>query len=69
MLEQVRNVCRSPIVLRAWRRGQEISVHAWIYDIASGLLHDLKATIDGDRHAESTIDTAIAGPRLFSTRT
>ena len=69
VIEQVRNVCRSPIVLRAWRRGQEISVHAWIYDIASGLLHDLKATIDGDRHAESTIDTAIAGPRLFSTRT
>ena len=69
VLEQVRNVCRSPIVLQAWRRGQEISVHAWIYDIASGLLHDLEATVDGDRHAESTIDTAIAGPRLFSTRT
>jgi carbonic anhydrase len=69
VLEQVRNVCRSPIVLRAWRRGQEISVQAWIYDIASGLLHDLEATVDGDRHAESTIDTAIARPRLLSTRT
>ena len=44
-------------------------MHAWIYDIASGLLHDLKATVDGDRYAELTIDTAIAGPRLFSTRT
>ena len=68
VLEQVRNVCRSPIVQQAWRRGHQISVHAWIYDIASGLLHDLKATVDGDRYAESTIDAAIAGPRLFSTR-
>ena len=68
VLEQVRNVCRSPIVLQAWRRSQQISVHAWIYDIASGLLHDLKATVDGDRYAESTIDAAIAGPRLFSAR-
>jgi carbonic anhydrase len=68
VLEQVRNVCRSPIVMQAWRRGHPLSVHAWIYDIASGLLHDLKATVDGDRYAESTIDAAIAGPRLFSTR-
>ena len=69
VLEQVRNVSRSPIVLQAWQRGQEISVHAWIYDIASGLLHDLEATVDGDRYVESTVDAAIAGPRLFSTKT
>ena len=68
VLEQVRNVCRSPIVQQAWRRGHQISVHAWIYDIASGLLHDLKATVDGDRFADAAIDAAIAGPRLFTTR-
>ena len=43
-------------------------MHAWIYDIASGLLHDLEATVDGERYAESTIDAAIAGPRHFSTK-
>jgi len=27
VIEQVRNVCRSPILLQAWRRGQDVSVH------------------------------------------
>jgi carbonic anhydrase len=40
--EQVRTVMHSPIVLRAWERGQEISVHGWIYGLANGLLRDLK---------------------------
>jgi carbonic anhydrase len=64
VLEQVRNVCHSPIMLQAWRRGQDISVHAWIYSIAHGLLHDLKATVDGERYAEPTVEAAIARPRL-----
>ena len=65
VLEQVRNVCRSPILLHAWRRGQDISVHAWIYSIGHGLLHDLKATVDGERYTDPIIDAAIEGPRLF----
>lgn len=38
---QARRVCRSGIVQAAWDRGQELTVHAWIYDLADGLLHDL----------------------------
>jgi carbonic anhydrase len=68
VLEQVRNICRSSVVLQAWRRGQQFAVHAWIYDIAHGLLHDLEATVDGERYAESTIEAAIAGPRLFDSK-
>jgi carbonic anhydrase len=66
VIEQVRNVCRSPILLQAWRRGQDVSVHGWIYDLSMGLLRDLEATVDGERYAESTLDAAIARPPLSS---
>lgn len=68
VIEQVRNVCRSPILLQAWRRGQDVSVHGWIYDLSKGLLRDLDATVDGERYAESILDAAIERPPL-STRT
>ena len=64
VVEQVRNVSRSPIVLQAWRRGQDVSVHAWIYDLTNGRLKDLDATVDGERYAEPTLDAAIARPPL-----
>ena len=64
VIEQVRNVCRSPILLQAWRRGQEVSVHAWIYDLTNSRLKDLDATVDGERYAEPTLDAAIARPPL-----
>jgi carbonic anhydrase len=41
---QVRNVVTSSIVREAWRRGQKLSVHGWIYDIRDGLLRDLDVT-------------------------
>jgi len=41
VLEQAHNVCRTTIVQRAWRRGQELSVHGWIYGIKDGLVNDL----------------------------
>jgi len=43
--EQVNNVCTMPIVQKAWKKGQELSVHGWIYNIKNGLLRDM-GTID-----------------------
>lgn len=40
--EQVKNVCRTAPVLDAWERGQELFVHGWVYDIATGLIKDLE---------------------------
>ena len=45
VIEQVRNVCQSTIVQDAWRRGQQLAVHGWIYDVHDGLLRDLHCTI------------------------
>ena len=47
VIEQVVNACRTPIVQAAWNRGQQLTVHGWIYGLQDGLLRDLKVTITG----------------------
>jgi carbonic anhydrase len=42
---QVRNVVSDVFVQDAWSRGQELSVHGWVYSIASGLITDLNVTV------------------------
>ena len=41
VMEQVGNVADTTVVRDAWRRGQQVSVHGWIYDLQDGLLRDL----------------------------
>ena len=45
VLEQVANVCYTTIVQNAWKRGQELAVHGWIYGLRDGLLRDLGVTV------------------------
>lgn len=45
VIEQVANVCRTTIALDAWERGQELTVHGWIYGLQDGLLRDLNTSI------------------------
>jgi carbonic anhydrase len=44
VIEQVTNVSQTTIVRDAWARGQQLFVHGWAYDLADGLLCDLKMT-------------------------
>ena len=46
-IEQVVNVCQSTVLQDAWVRGQQISVHGWVYGVHDGLLQDLKITVSG----------------------
>jgi carbonic anhydrase len=46
-IEQVVNVCQSTVLQDAWGRGQEISVHGWVYGVHDGLLQDLHITVTG----------------------
>jgi carbonic anhydrase len=43
---QVANVCHTTIVQDAWRRGQPLTIHGWIYSLHDGLLRDLGMVID-----------------------
>ena len=46
VIEQVLNVCHTSIARDAWERGQELTVHGWIYGLQNGLLRDLHITVD-----------------------
>ena len=35
------NVCKTSPVQNAWKAGEELSVHGWIYNIKNGILNDL----------------------------
>jgi len=41
VIEQVANICHTSIVQSAWRAGQELAVHGWVYGIEDGILKDL----------------------------
>jgi carbonic anhydrase len=45
VVEQVTNVSNTTIVQQAWRKGADLSVHGWIYNIENGILKDLDACI------------------------
>ena len=49
VIEQVGNVCSTNIVQDAWSRGQNVSVHGWIYSVENGLLSDLDVTVDNEQ--------------------
>ena len=59
--EQVVNVCKTNIIKDAWERGQDVTIHGWIYSIADGLLKDLGVNITDPEEIRSKYDDAIAG--------
>ena len=45
VIRQVRNVASDVFVQDAWARGQDVSVHGWVYSLANGLVTDLGVTV------------------------
>jgi carbonic anhydrase len=54
IIEQVANVCHTSIVQNAWKAGQPVTVHGWIYDIGDGVLKDLDVCITGPEEVALT---------------
>jgi len=52
VVRQVRNVAADVFVQDAWVRGQALSVHGWVYSLASGLITDLGVTVSGPMSPE-----------------
>ncbi|MBS1141766.1 MAG: GCN5-related N-acetyltransferase:Carbonic anhydrase, prokaryotic and plant [Proteobacteria bacterium] len=59
VLEQVVNVCHNPVVQDAWARGQQLTVHGWIYGLKDGLIHDLGITVDCPQDLPTRYDAAL----------
>ena len=45
VIEQVANICHTTIVQNAWKSGQKVAVHGWIYGIEDGILKDLNVCV------------------------
>lgn len=43
---QLRSLCGTRILREAWKDGQHLTVHGWIYSIEDGLLRDLGTRVD-----------------------
>ncbi len=54
VIEQVANVCHTTIVQNAWKSGQELAVHGWIYSIEDGILRDMDVCITGREEISKT---------------
>ena len=61
---QVRRIAATPLVERAWQRGQELHLHGWIYEIGDGLLRDLGPHLSSirERDALCSIDDRVVNP-------
>jgi carbonic anhydrase len=61
VLEQAVHVCETTIVQDAWRRGQPLAVHGWIYGLEDGLLRDLKFCVESPDELRPVLEAAVAG--------
>ena len=65
VIEQVLNVAQSTVLQDAWARGQDVTLHGWVYGLSDGLLHDLHMTITGDSDLDALYREAVSGVRLM----
>ena len=63
ILEQVINVAQTTVVQDAWSKGQELTVHGWIYKLHDGLLRDLKADISTAAELSVLYENSVASIR------
>lgn len=50
--EQVFDLAKTSIVQTAWKNGQELTLHGWVYAIGSGIVQDLAVNISNDSQLE-----------------
>ena len=60
VIEQVVHVARTTIVQDAWRRGQSLTLHGWIYRLHDGLVRDLGLEADSPQTLAELYPVAVA---------
>ena len=59
VIEQVGNVCQTTVVRDAWDRGQELTVHGWVYGLKDGLVRDLSTTVTNSKEVSVAYGVAL----------
>ena len=49
VIEQVFDLAKTSIVQSAWKNGQELSLHGWVYGLNSGFVTDLNVNFSSDK--------------------
>ena len=57
IVEQVANLSHTTIVQSAWKTGQEVEIHGWIYSIKDGIIKDLKQQ-DYNVHVTESVEVS-----------
>ncbi|MEO7391931.1 MAG: carbonate dehydratase [Ramlibacter sp.] len=65
VIEQVVNVCVSTVMVDAWAKGQNVTIHGWAFGVHDGLLQDLHMSVTSTDSIEplyrAAVDGVIAG--------
>ncbi len=59
VIEQVRNLARTTLVGDAWRRGQDLTLHGWVYGLEDGRLLDLDVSSGTPEELEAAYRRAV----------
>ena len=60
VIEQVLNVAHTTVMQDAWSRGQDVTLHGWVYGLSDGLLKDLHISVSSNEHLVTTYRDAVA---------
>lgn len=53
VIEQVYDLAKTSIVQSAWKKGQELSIHGWVYGLNSGYVTDLNVNFSSDKDLDN----------------
>lgn len=59
VIEQAVHVCQTTAVADAWQRGQDLTIHGWIYGLHDGRLRDLGLSVAGQAQVARSYAQAI----------
>ena len=61
VIEQVVNVCVSTVMVDAWAKGQQVTIHGWAFGVHDGLLKDLRMSVTSTDSIEPLYRAAVEG--------
>ena len=64
VVEQVLHVSQTTVLRDAWARGQDITVHGWIYSLQDGRIRDLGVNAGSPAEAEQRVAVAVKNGAL-----